>query len=223
MSQKFILRCDDWLTGCRPIPSDISLMYEWASILEKYRIHYRLGIVPLTLNYQSVYFLQKSRYAVPALHGFSHRYHEKSEICSKNNDPFNVFSVQGTFNEFDGCSEREITDKIFMGKRYLELIFKTPCWDYIPPNNIIDEKTVRVLEKLHFCNVLSENPPPCETKLNFIKSDFYGKLIDMPSIDWNNVDKPFSYTIGLHCTWEVDDIRRNGLGWMKSLIKEKLT
>ena len=211
-----LIRIDDWVSGVRCIPTDISPMIEILEVFERNKIYYHLGVVPLTLSWPSFNFLQQSKYCVPVLHGFSHHYHEKSQICLKNNDPFNQFSVSGDFNEFEGDSDEEVYHKLFMGKRYLELIFKRPCWEYCPPNNIIDERTDKILTKVGFDTVLSENAPSWGSKLKYIKSDFYGHLHEIPD------NLPKDAVVGLHITWAYSRVLSHGIEEARKIIEEKL-
>lgn len=207
-----IIRIDDYPTGVRPI-TQLNEIHKFIGIFEDLKINYHLGIVPLLLNNTMINFLKKLSYCIPTLHGFDHCFFQKSLICERNADLKNKYSISGNFNEFGESSYDEIFQKILWGKNILQSVFKDKIIDtYIPPCNIINKNTDKALHENSFRRCFSDGPIPEKKHLQYIKSDFYGKILES-----NNEDLSKD-VITLHATWEADDIE-NGL---YNEIKNKL-
>lgn len=206
-----IIRIDDWPAAVRPITEESQRSCNhFIMLLEEEGINYHLGIVPALLGPKEFYFLKSLRNCIPCVHGWDHHHYEKSRICIANNDPLNKLSVRGDFDEMAGKSDEQIERELFLAMLILEEAFEFVDI-YIPPNNIISEKTDKILEKIGYSRVLSENPPEWQTNLNYLQSDFYGKLRDY---------KPREEIVTLHCTWEADDLREFGEDWMREQIRK---
>ena len=213
-----IIRIDDFPTGCRPILSDMSSIYDFLSLFDEYNLPYYLGIVPTLVSKDNASFLRNHAYYMnPALHGFTHKYFEKSKICLKNDDLENKFSVAGDFDEFDPryFSQEDVDLLILSGYRLLESLTCKYVQTYIPPNNKISYMTYNALIKAEFKMIMCEDDPlfaPNSTKIQFIKSSFYGRLRDyVPSKDHT--------VVSLHATWEADSVREYGIRTTKDRVK----
>ncbi len=203
-----IVRIDDYPTGIRPIlPGQLevydSIIYEFV----KNDIPIHLGIVPVT--YSSLTHVLDITGIIPCCHGYNHKYLQFSNLLMKKGDPFNTGTI-GIFDEFDGCSDAEISGKLIYGKMLLERMTGVPVDTFIPVCNVIDSRLARLIYMAGYKRILCENI--CQSPIPIIKSDFYGKLIDIPV---ETVGSVFTF----HVTWEYDTIMRIGFDSWSMCVK----
>lgn len=212
-----IIRIDDFPTGIRPILNELEYIYTILDEFEKNKIFYVLGIVPTLLTNDMINRLKKYNFMIPACHGYNHNYNISSQLLIENNDLFNEHTCMKQFNEFENNTEDEILNKLNEAKQILSKF--SPIFTYIPPCNLIDEKTIKILEKLDCkciygdINITNVNSP----NIPIIRSDFYGHLYKLDdTLNYNNK------VITLHVTWEYDVIFRKKCitfeEWQKKLV-----
>jgi hypothetical protein len=97
------------------------------SVMDKHNINYLLGCIPLYANLDDMEWVAENPRIEIALHGINH--------------PRGV----SEFKEWE--TETEIKEKVLFWKNLWEDKTNKEIFSYIPPNNIIDHKTVRALLK----------------------------------------------------------------------------
>jgi hypothetical protein len=191
-----LIRVDDYPTGVRPLPSDMSPIHRVLITFEERSLPYCLGIVPGILNDAMFDFLAGLRCMSPAQHGYDHAYPRMSARLLRKHDPWNERATVGAFNEFRFQGYTSIERKLRAGKQLLEARLAMPVTTYIPPCNRCDRSTARALAALGFKLCLSDRPVPGE-HLPVLASDFYGRSIDGPVRSEMEV-------LCLHTNWEWD-------------------
>lgn len=94
---------------------------------------YVLGIIPGYLSSEDLEFFRSNERITTAMHGITH---DESRL-----------------DEFDGLPYHEILGKVFPVKRALETHLERSFADYIPPHNVLNQVTAKVLKFLGFQNV----------------------------------------------------------------------
>jgi hypothetical protein len=194
-----VLRIDDYPTGVRPIPPDLSPLHDILLKVEERGLRYHLGIVPALLTDSMCRFLGGLQHVIPTVHGYDHAYPKYGPLLESKGDPFNERTI-GVFNEFRGQPYDVILAKLREGRRRLRDGLGKPVEAYIPPCNIGDRRTARALVEAGYRYYLSEKRiPGCP--LPWVRSDFYG-----PSAYFDHGRRPDVVT--LHVTWEWDLVRQ---------------
>lgn len=203
--RKIMVRIDDFPTGVRPIPDDLSIYFKILDEFEKRGIYFYLGIVPETfrkyVNEADKNKLRGYKFLIPCQHGFTHRYGENSMKIIESGDLRNKNTV-GTFNEFEGMSRLEVKTAISKGRHYLEKYFCRTVTHYIPVCNIIDNMLVQALTELNFGYIFTQPYSPKVDHLQPIISKFNKRISDL--------DNSINGCISLHIPWEHDFILENG-------------
>lgn len=193
-----MLRIDDYPSGVRPLPEDMSGLHGVLEQIEDAGVPYHLGIVPALLDVPMRRFLRSLKHMVPLVHGYDHGYPRFAPRLVANGDLTNERSI-GPFDEFAFSRSAVVHERLSTAKRIVEDACETPVTGYIPPCNRGNRRVGAVLEALGFEYYLSENRiSGCE--LPWIPSDFYGRST-------NFIDAPDQRVVTLHLTWEWDLIR----------------
>lgn len=194
-----IIRVDDYPTGIRPIQEGQLEMFD-KMIAALPLIH--LGIVPRLYKNFKCCLTQE---VIPCMHGVDHAYYDYSVLLSQ--DPYNTKTV-GIFDEFEEWDDEDIPYALDWCKRYLEREFGK-VESYIPVCNVLTPNLATILHEVGFTSILCENI--VKSPINIIKSDFYGKLDDMPFKEYE--------VITFHLTWELDTIREKGFKYWLNKVK----
>ena len=193
-----LIRLDDYPAGIRPIqPGQLNDFDRMIKVFATYDLTLYVGVVPITYR-DTGHHLHHPNVRV-CMHGYDHNYSKNSQRLIDLKDPFNQSSI-GIFNEFEGLRHAEILDRLVKGKAILEKSFGEVD-TYIPVCNTIDRQLAKMIHRAGFKRILCENL--VQSDLPIIKSDFYGRLCDLP-------DKPMD-VITLHLPWEWDTIQK--IGW----------
>jgi len=206
-----IIRIDDYPTGIRPIPDDMSIIHSILLKFETANIPYYLGIVPAILTPEMIQFLKQLSSMIPALHGIDHQYPKLSKKLIKIGDPTNKKGKVSVQNEFKWHRLSTITSKLKYWKTWLETQLHRPITTYIPPNNQINLKTLQALHTVGFTQCLSETIIP-NSPIPIIDSDFYGFSNQFPK------QGPEKKVITLHTNWEADLIHAGDTTSLDNLI-----
>jgi hypothetical protein len=210
-----LIRIDDYPTGVRPLPSDLTPVHQVLSAFEERSLPYCLGIVPGILNDGMLEFLSGLRHMTPAQHGYDHAYPRMSARLLRKRDPWNERATVGAFNEFRFQLYRSIERKLRAGKQLLEARLGKPVTTYIPPCNLCDRSTAKALAALGFQLCLSDRPVPGE-HLPVLSSDFYGRSSEAAAL------RPELEVLCLHTNWEWDLQRAGKLDALPRFLDEVL-
>jgi hypothetical protein len=210
-----LIRIDDYPSGVRPIPADLSPIHDVLLQFETRSVPYTLGIVPGILDAQMLEFLSSLRCMLPAQHGFDHRYAKYSARLIARGDPWNQRGTVGAFNEFRFATYGTVVSKLRAGKELLERRLRKPVSTYIPPCNVCDRATSKALFRLGFELCLCDKPV-ASRRVPVLGSDFYGRSADAtPDASME--------TLCLHTNWEWDVARggnREALSaWIERVIE----
>jgi hypothetical protein len=194
-----LIRIDDYPSGVRPIPADLTPIHDVLMQFETRSVPYTLGIVPGILNDRMLDFLGSLRCMLPAQHGFDHRYAKYSARLIARGDPWNQRGTVGAFNEFRFATYGTVVSKLRAGKELLERRLRKPVSTYIPPCNVCDRTTSKALQRLGFELCLCDKPV-ASRRVPVLGSDFYGRSADA------KLDARME-TLCLHTNWEWDVAR----------------
>ncbi len=208
-----LIRIDDYPTGIRPIPENMSLIHAILLKFETAQLPYYLGIVPAILTPEMIKFLTQLSVMIPAMHGIDHDYPTLSKKLIKIGDPSNKKGKVTVHNQFRWHRYRSIVIKLTHWKTWLETKLNLPVTTYIPPNNQINLKTVAALKETGFTLCLSETTLP-NSPIPMISSDFYGFS------NHYSVKGPEKKVITLHTNWEADLIQSGDTTSLDRLIAE---
>jgi hypothetical protein len=191
-----ILRIDDYPTGIRPIPDDLSPLHDLLHRVEARGLRYYLGIVPALVTDPMLRPLECLEHLVPAVHGYDHGHPKYAPLLRTKRDPFDERGV-GAFNEFKGQSYDTILARLLEGQRVLEDRLGKTVEAYIPPCNVGDRRTARALVEAGYRIVLSEKRiPGCP--LPWLQSDFSGR-----SNDYDYSRRPDVVTLNILREWDL--------------------
>jgi hypothetical protein len=210
-----LIRIDDYPTGVRPLPSDLTPVHRVLTAFEERSLPYCLGIVPGILNDAMFEFLSQLRCMTPAQHGYDHAYPRMSARLLRKRDPWNERASVGAFNEFRFQLYGSIERKLRTGKQLLEARLGKPVTTYIPPCNLCDRSTAKALAALGFQLCLSDRPVPGE-HLPVLSSDFYGRSSEVGAL------RPEQEVLCLHTNWEWDLARAGKLDALPRFLDEVL-
>lgn len=210
-----LIRIDDYPSGVRPIPADLTPIHDVLLQFETRSVPYTLGIVPGILNEPMLDFLASLRCMLPAQHGFDHRYAKYSARLIARGDPWNQRGTVGAFNEFRFATYGTVVSKLRAGKELLEQRLRKPVNTYIPPCNVCDRTTSKALSRLGFELCLCDKPV-ASRRVPVLGSDFYGRSSEA------ELDARME-TLCLHTNWEWD-VARAGHGqalsaWIERVIE----
>lgn len=166
------------------------------AVMKKHGRKYTLGVIPTKLDLQMIEYLKTLPHVDLALHGVKHDERFPNE-----------------FREHQ--TSHDIYDSLRSAKALLDTI-GGPVDVYIPPHNVIDDRTVTQLLALGFKKIWG-GPETDPTVLDYARSvgieterhvrPFYGRSDEMSQQflgKWLNEHQDADYTIGLHWTWEVN-------------------
>ncbi len=136
-------------------PADRQNLKEVLSILESYKVLYRLGVSPLLLRDVDIDFLNENvKHGEVCMHGFDHGFSTIEPWPSNFGQWHPIWNAGG---EFRNMTESQIDEKFAISKNILLKINKYNQEDFILPFDVTTQELINVVSKkgiirLHTCD-----------------------------------------------------------------------
>lgn len=177
------------------------------AVMEKHSLNYVLGVIPRTVTTEHIQYLKHNPKVEIALHGINHDERFGNE--------FPNYLTEIDVKDRLGAAILDLQEKHNGHTLAISNFFITK---YIPPHNIIDHRTVRVLSKLGFDTIFG-GPETNEAVVDYARSLGIRFEISEPPLEYGRSDELLErgsvkhikseietrpVWLTLHWTWETN-------------------